>query len=361
MREKRACICCIAAAMAAAAAGAATLSLPVAEAKSVPNFREKTFPGRVMAVQRVDVTPEVSGDIVEVCFANGQIVKEGDVLYRIMSVKYKSALKNAQAKVAECRAKKAYADGNAARYEKLAPGKAVSQDALESARSERTVAAAALEAAEAELAVAEYNLNRCEIKTPIAGKAGTSALTRGNPASPATPLVSVVQIQPVRVRFSLSNAEFLTLFGGRARTLKEQGEVTVTLANGAKFPETGAVEYTENVADEATDTVRVYATFPNAERILRPGSTVGVTLRNKAGAEMPAVPPAAVMQGAEGASVWVLGADGRASRRRVVTGRVSGGVMLVTSGLAAGERVVADGVHKVEEGDVVQPAPNDSK
>ncbi len=346
-----------AAALSAASAMAATLALPVEKVRSAPDPMEKTFPGRVVAVQRVNITPEVSGDIIEVCFSNGQIVKEGDVLYRIMPVKYKSALKNAQAKVAECRAKKAYAEGNAARHEKLAPGKAVSQDALEAARSERTVATAALEAAEAELAVAEYNLDRCDIKTPIAGKTGTSNLTRGNPASPSTPLVTVVQIQPIRVRFSISSADFLTLFGGKSRTLKEQGEVSVTLANGTTFSEKGEVEYTENVADEATDTMRVYATFPNAERILRPGSTVGVVLRNKVGAVCAAVPPAAVMQDAEGASVWVVGADGRASRRRISGARLSGSDMLVASGVKEGEMVVADGVHKVEEGDVVKPAP----
>ena len=357
MREHGLMALSAAAALSAASAMAATVTLPVEKVRSASDPMEKTFPGRVMAVQRVDVTPEVSGEITEVCFANGQLVKEGDLLYRIMPIKYKSALKNAQAKVEECRAKKAYAEGSAARYEKLAPGKAVSQDALESARSGRAVASAALEAAEAELAVAQYNLDRCDIKTPISGKTGTSSLTRGNPVSPSTPLVTVVQIQPIRVRFSISNADFLTLFGGKSRALKEQGEVSVTLANGTVFSEKGEVEYTENVADEATDTMRVYATFPNSERILRPGSTVGVVLRNKAGAVCAAVPPAAVMQDAEGASVWVVGADGRASRRRIAGARISGSDMLVTSGLKEGEIVVADGVHKVEEGDIVKTAP----
>ena len=88
-----------AAALSAASAMAATLALPVEKVRSAPDPMEKTFPGRVVAVQRVNITPEVSGDIIEVCFSNGQIVKEGDVLYRIMPVKYKSALKNAQAKV----------------------------------------------------------------------------------------------------------------------------------------------------------------------------------------------------------------------------------------------------------------------
>ena len=109
----------------------------------------KTFPAKVVAMQRVDLAPEVSGEILEVCCADGAIVNAGDVLFRLNPIRYKSALKNAQAKVAECKSRKLYADSNFARHEKT---KGVSQDAVDKARSDRDVAASALEAAEAELA-----------------------------------------------------------------------------------------------------------------------------------------------------------------------------------------------------------------
>lgn len=350
----RLCVC-VGAALAAGACRGATATLPVAEVRSVADHQAKTFPGRVESVQRVEITPEVSGDIVEVCFENGQLVKEGDVLYRIMSVKYKGALKNAQAKVAECRAKKQRAEESLKRHAAV-KANAVSQDALDNAKSEAAVATASLEAAEADLAVAEYNLARCEIRTPISGKTGSTRLTRGNPASPATPLVTVAQIQPVRVRFSVSNADYLTMFGGRASTLREKGEVEITLANGSTYAEKGAVEYVENLADELTDTMRVYATFPNAERILKPGGTVGVTLRNRDGVAKCAVPPGAVMQDVRGAYVWTVGADGRVARRAIVRGHLVDDSQFVESGLKPGERVVADGTHKVVAGDTVTPA-----
>lgn len=335
---------------------AAALVLPVEKVAEVRDARARTLPGRVEAVQRVEVTPEVSGDIVEVCFANGALVKEGDVLYRLMSVKYESALRNAEAKVAQAKAKKEYAAATFARHRKLEPTKAVSKDAVENAKSADVIAAAELAAAEAELKVADYNLKRCEIRTPISGKAGSTRLTRGNPASPSTPLVTVVQIQPIRVRFSISNRDYLEAFGGRGRTLREKGEVKLTLADGFAYAEAGAVEYVENEVDAATDTLRVYATFPNAERLLKPGSTVGVTLSNRDGTPRPAVTPAAVLQDAKGPFVWRLAADGRAERRSIVRGRLANGLQLVESGLAAGDRVVSDGVHKVMEGDVVTPA-----
>ena len=342
-------------ALAAGVCAAATVTLPVETVRSVPDELERVYPAKVEAVQRVDVTPEVSGDILEVCFENGQIVKQGDVLYRLLPIRYTSALKNAQAKVAECKAKKQYAEANLARHEAVKTN-AVSKDALDSAKSAVAVASAALEAAEADLAVADYNLKRCEIRTPISGKAGSTRLTRGNPASPAAPLVTVVQIQPIRVRFSISNGDYLTMFGGRASALKEKGELEVTLANGATYGEKGAIEYVENVVDESTDTLRVYVTFPNAERILKPGGTVGATLRNRAGVPKSAVPPSAVMQDVRGAYVWVLDGAGRAAKRRIARGRLAKDLQFVESGLAVGERVVVDGTHKVAEGDVVEAA-----
>ena len=114
--------------------------------------------------------------------------------------------------------------------------------------------------------------------------------------------------------------------------------------------------YTENVTDEATDTVRVYATFPNADYLLKPYAAVGVTLRHKDGVKKCAVPPSAVMQDSEGACVWVVGKDGKAEKRRIARGRLSGDLQFVESGLSAGERIVTDGTHKVAPGDTVTPA-----
>ena len=231
-----------AALLAAQAALGASLTLPVAEVKGAVDNQAKTFPAKVVAMQRVDLAPEVSGEILEVCCADGALVKAGDVLFRLNPIKYKSNLKNAQAKVTECKSRKLYADSTFARHEKT---KGVSQDAVDKARSDRDVAASALEAAEAELAVAEYNLAHCEVKAPIAGKVGTVRLTKGNYASPEKgALVTITQITPIRVRFSISSADFLTMFQGRSKNLKEKAAVDVILADGSTFGEKGTIDYT---------------------------------------------------------------------------------------------------------------------
>ena len=341
--------------MAAQAAFGAALTLPVAEVKGAVDDQAKTFPAKVVAMQRVDLAPEVSGEILEVCCDDGALVKAGEVLFRLNPIKYRSSLKNAQSKVAECRSKKLYADSNFARHEKP---KGVSQDAVDKARSDRDVAASALEAAEAELAVAEYNLAHCEVKAPIAGKVGTVRFTKGNYASPEKgALVTITQITPIRVRFAISNADFLTMFQGRSMALKEKAEVAVILADGSTFGEKGEIDYTDNIADESTDTLRVYARFANAERVLRAGGTVGVTVKSRDGVVKPAVPPSAVMQDVQGPYVWVLDASGAAQKRHIVRGRMTGDLLFVKEGLSVGERVVTDGTHKVAPGDVVTPAP----
>lgn len=348
-----------AALLAVQAAFGASLTLPVAEVKGAVDDQAKTFPAKVVAMQRVDLAPEVSGEILEVCCADGAIVNASNVLFRLNPIRYKSAFKNAQSKVAECKSRKLYADSNFARHENAVKTKqAVSQDAVDKARSDRDVAASALEAAEAELDVAEYNLSHCAVKAPITGKVGTIRLTKGNYASPEKgALVTITQIMPIRVRFSISNADFLTMFQGRSKNLKEKATVEVILADGSTFGEKGEVDYTENIADESTDTLRVYARFPNAERVLRPGSTVGVKMSNRDGMLKPAVPPSAVMQDVQGPYLWVLDATGKAEKRHIVRGRTTGDHLFVTHGLAVGERVVTDGTHKVAPGDVVTPAP----
>ena len=344
-----------AALLAVQAAFGAALTLPVAEVAGEVDDQAKTYPGRVVAMQRVDLAPEVSGEILEVCCADGALVKAGAVLFRLNPIKYKSALKNAQSKVAECKSRKLYADSNFARHEKA---KGVSQDAVDKARSDRDVAASALEAAEAELAVAEYNLAHCEVKTPIAGKVGTVRFTKGNYASPEKgALVAITQITPIRVRFSISSADFLGMFQGRSGTLKEKAVVEVVLADGSTFGEKGEIDYTENIVNESTDTLPVYARFANAERVLRAGGTVGVKVSNRDGVKKPAVPPSAVMQDVQGPYVWVLDASGKAEKRHIVRGRMTGDRLFVAEGLSVGERVVTDGTHKVAPGDVVTPAP----
>ena len=336
---------------------AAELILPVAEVRGVADRRPRDYPGRVVAIQKVDVVPQVSGEILEVCFENGSDVKIGDVLYRLDPVKYEAAVKNAESKLAEAKANAKYAELSYDRHKRLLESRAVSLDAVDNALSQRDSSRAALAAAQAELVAAKDDLAHCTIVAPIAGKLGTTSKTKGNYVNKGSEtLVTLVQQDPVRVRFSIANRDLLETFRG-AGVSREDATVDLTLADGVTKVRDGVPEYMENAADEQTDTVQVYVRFGNSDKLLAVGGTVGVTLTAREGAVRPAIPPTAILQDTQGPYVWALGPDGRAERRTVARGDLCGDWLFIEKGLRIGERVVSDGAHKVRKGDVIRPAP----
>ena len=339
------------------AASAGVLRLPVAKVELASDMQVKTYPGRVVPVAQVNVIPQVSGEILEVGFENGAVVKAGDLLYSLDPVKYEAAVKNAEAKVAECKAALGYAELSYARHLKLVGTRAVSQDAADNALSARDSARAALAAAQADLVSARDDLRHCRITAPIAGKLGTTKFTAGNYLQKGQEtLVTLIQASPIRVRFSLSNAEYLEMFGGKASMLRANGVVTLSLADGRDYMEDGQVEYVDNAADDMTDTIQVFALFPNKDRILKPGGTVSVTLQSRSGVKKPAVPPTAVLQDMHGSYVWVVRADRTVERRYVVRGGTQDELQFIISGLKPGETIVSDGVHKVKKTSLVEAA-----
>lgn len=347
---------CLAAAL-LTALSAAGITLPVCEVAERPHREVSTYPGRVVPIAQVDVTPQVSGEILEVCFANGAEVKEGDVLYRLDPVRYEAAVKNAESKVAECRAKASYAEHSYSRYRNLPGSRGVSQDEIDNSLALRDSSRAALAAAEAELVAAKDDLKHCTVVAPISGRIGSTAKTKGNyvRAGEAV-LVSIVQLSPIRVRFSVSNREVLDVFGGDVASRRDAASVSVALANGKSLGESGEIEYAENAADSFTDTLTLYSLFGNESLALVPGGTVAVTLSPKEGVMRVAVPASAVLQDTQGPYVWVVGQDGKAERRTIARGDLEDGCVFVEKGLEKGERVVADGAHKVRRGMGVEAA-----
>jgi membrane fusion protein (multidrug efflux system) len=341
---------------------AVDLLLPVGEVKTIPVFKERMYPGRVIAIQRVDVTPQVSGEILEVAFENGSSVKAGDVLYRLDPVKYEAAVKNAESKLAECKANMQYAELSYERHKKLMETRAVSLDAVDNALSQRDSSRSAYEAAQAELIAARDDLDHCVIVAPISGKLGTTAKTKGNYVNAGQgSLVTLVQTSPLRVAFSVANRDFLEMFHARLKNLKEDAIITLTLADGRRYEEEGTVEYFDNVADERTDTIRIYVLFKNVSRLLKIGTSVSITLTTRKGVECPAVPPTAVLQDIQGPYVWVLDKDGVASRRTIARGDLKGDWLVVEKGLEPGERVVVEGAHRVRKGMKIGPFEKKSR
>jgi membrane fusion protein (multidrug efflux system) len=332
------------------------LALPLGKVESKAIFKERVYSARVEAIQRVEVVPQVSGEILEVAFDNGMNVKEGQVLYRLDPVKYDAAVKNAQSKLQECKANVKYAELSYERHKKLLGSRAVSLDAVDNALSQRDSSRSAYAAAQANLISAKDDLAHCTIVAPIAGMVGTTAKTKGNYVNAGSEkLVTLVQTSPVRVVFSMANRDFLEMFDAELKNLKSNSVVTLSLADGREFDEEGAVEYFENVADERTDTIRVYVVFKNETCKLKVGTSVTVSLSTRSGVKMPAVPPTAVLQDIQGPYVWTVDKDGTASRRTIARGDLKGDWLIVEKGLRIGETVVVEGAHRVRKGMIIKP------
>jgi len=353
-----------------AATVVATLSLPmfaqmpgavkqvvgVSTVENVSNVQSRRYTGQVVAQAEVNVVPRISGEILKLGFKDGDYVKKGQLLYSIEKTQYEAAVKQAEANIAECKARLEYAQNSYDRNQTLYEVNAASKDAMESTKAAVDALKAGLAAAEAGLVTAQENLKYTEITAAIDGLVGVTELTAGNYVTPSSgPLLTIIQMKPIRVRFSISMADFLSGYGSLT-AMKQNAKVALKLSDGSEYSTEGKIEFLNNEANMKTDAVQVYASFPNTDMKLIPGSTVTVTLSKKTGDAMPAVPPSAIMHDAQESFVYVVGAGNKLERRSVELGDMTKTHQLIKSGLKVGEKVVYQGTHKVMPGDEIVPA-----
>ncbi|MBQ6471071.1 MAG: efflux RND transporter periplasmic adaptor subunit [Victivallales bacterium] len=319
----------------------------VKEVKIADSWR---YTGQIVSPSMVRVTARVSGEILKIGFKDGDIVKAGQVLYQLDDVQYAARVKAAEAQVAESQATEAYAKSNFERYDNLYKSKTVSQDVFESAKRDYGVAVASTKAAEAELAIAKDNLQHCTITCPIDGRAGVTAQTVGNYITPTSgTLVTIIQTDPMRVKFAMSYRDFLA-----QGMMKGQSDVTpvvtIRMADDSVYAADGKFELINNEAHSGTDTLQLYALFPNPDGLLYQGGTVTVVISYKSPKPRRAIPPSAVMYDAAHAYVYVLDSQNQVSRRDIVVGSFAGDFQVVKEGLELGERIIVDGTHKAMPG-----------
>ncbi|MDO5113570.1 MAG: efflux RND transporter periplasmic adaptor subunit [Planctomycetia bacterium] len=350
----------------------------------------RKYVGAFEAIEKVDSMARVSGFITNVAFQEGDLVKKGDLLFEIEEIRYKAAYDSSVASVAQAKATILQAKANIAqteasiRYaqstfrrneELFESGAAVSKDEVENTQStldglEAQLQAnkAALEAATAQLAsaeaakvLAEDDLKQTKIYAMITGRAGRLAYTLGNYVTPSTPaLVTVVQMDPMYVRFSMSEKDFTTFFGN-VNKLKETASLKIQLANGNYYDLPGEIAFLDNSVKTSVDSIQIWAKFPNPDELLNAGGIARVHMTYEEKEPKPAVKVTAVMHDGDGAYVYVLGKGNKAEMRRVQIGMADQNYQTIRSGLKVGETVVVDGTHKVVHGMTVQPQVEDAQ
>jgi RND family efflux transporter MFP subunit len=320
-------------------------------ARTVPEWDE--FTGRFEAVAYVEVRPRVSGFIDQIGFKDGQIVKEGDLLFTIDPRPYQIAVDSARADVERNVAQVELATLDVRRGEPLAASQALSQSALDSRRSTLKQAVANRDSAAAALRNAELNLSWTQVRAPIGGRISNRRVDVGNLVAGgtgvATPtlLTTIVALDPIYFTFDAAEADYikyvrLAQSGQRPSGRTSANPVEVRLADEARWVHKGTLDFVDNVVNSRTGTIRGRGVFDNKDQFLTPG-TFGRLRLWGGDANVLLVPDAAVQSDQARKIVLVVGADGVVGAKQVTVGPMALGLRIVRAGLTAEDRVVVNG------------------
>jgi len=333
---------------------------PAAEVSAAPVLVKQVsqwdeFSGRVEAVENVDLRPRVSGYIDKVNYIEGQEVKKGDVLFTIDARSYQAEYDRARAEVARARTQSTLARGESERAKRLSEQQAISTETWEQRRAASDQAGAQLQAAQAALDAAALNLEFTKVRAPINGRAGRAMVTAGNLVSAgdaASVLTTLVSLDKVHVYFDADEATFLRYAqmarkGERPSERDESLPVRIGLSGEQGFPHEGKVDFLDNQVTRSTGTIRVRALLDNADRQFTPGLFARVQLLGSGQFQAMLIDDRAVLTDQDRKYVYVVDKDGKAQRRDIALGRSAEGLRIVENGLAAGDKVIVDGVQKV--------------
>jgi membrane fusion protein (multidrug efflux system) len=307
------------------------------------------------------IYPKVQGYLVKQVYQDGSLVQEGDLLFEIDPRQFQASLDEATGQLARARAALTKFQTDVNRYTPLAKEGAVSQEELDNAVQARAGAAAQVESARAAVEQARLNLQWSKVKSPITGVAAIASAQVGDLVSPQTLLTTVSQLDPIKVNFPVSEIEYLR-FAKRIQEASETGQpaanagLQLILANGERYPEPGRFNVAGLAVTTTTGTIDAQGLFPNPNNLLRPGQFAKVRAVTDRIPAAIVIPQRAVRDLQGLTQVAVVDAEDKVSFKTVKLGPATGSDYVVASGLAAGERVVTEGLQKVRDGTVVKPA-----
>lgn len=317
--------------------------------------------GRTAPWQIAEVRPQISGIIQKRLFTEGAEVKSGQVLYQIDPASSRAALANAKANLARAEANLYPVRLKAERFAELLPSHAVSQQDAEATQAELKQAEAEVAAGQAAVESASINLEYTSVTAPISGRIGRSAVTVGAlvTTNQGEPLATIQQLDPIYVDVTRSSNEVLQLKRQlAAKTLQSEGgktPVKLLFEDNSLYAHTGTLAFSDVTVDPGTGNVTLRTVFPNAEQLLLPGMFVRAVIAEGVREGAILVPQRGVTRDPRGnAMALVVGTDDLVEARPVTLGRALGDQWLVESGLAAGDRVIIEGVQKARPGSPVK-------
>ncbi len=320
--------------------------------------------GQVQGSKEVEVRARVSGILLKRLYNEGDFVREGSALFQIDPVPYQIALAQANAQMAQERARQEQTRREAARLKTLADEKAISQKEFDDAISAQKLSDATLQAAQANLRQAELNVSYTKVTAPVSGVAGRMARSEGSlvtAGQESSLLTTMNQVDPIWIRFSLSESDLAKLPDKRLDRIKS-AEVRLALPDGSRYPLAGRLNFAATQIDPRLATQELRAEFRNPGVRLLPGQFVRVQLAAGERDNVFLVPQTAVIQTEKTFLVFTLDKENKAAARPVQVGSWVGADWMITGGLNPGDRVILDNLLKVRPGALVSPqAPPEAK
>ena len=325
------------------------------------------YTGRLEAVDTVDVRARVNGYLQSIHFKDGQIVKEGDLLFVIDPRPYQAELDRAEAELKLAQARLSLAQNDLARAKNLLSAKAISVEEADTRASDEKVAAATVQQAEAAVDAARLNVEFTQVRAPITGLISRKYVTEGNlinGGTGGTLLTTIVSLNPIYCYFEADEQSFLKYNrlekeGLRPDTRQSDSPAYLELADETGFPHKGYVDFLDNRIDTQTGTIRGRGVFENPGDILTPGLFAKIKIVGSAPYEAILLPDEAIGSDQSQKFVLVVNPENTVEYRQVELGPKINGFRVVRSGVKPGDRVIVKGLQRVAPGAVVSPVEED--
>jgi membrane fusion protein (multidrug efflux system) len=309
------------------------------------------------------IQPQVSGYLIKQDYSEGSFVHKDDVLFEIDPRPFQAVLDQARAQLAQAEAQLGNATLNVNRDVPEAEANAIPRSQLEGDTQAQSAAKASVAAARASVDQAALNLSFTKVRSLISGIAGITQVQVGNLVTPSTVLTGVSQVDPIKTYFPISAEEYLRIADKihpeTVNLLSSAAPIPLQLilSNGSAYAHSGNILFADRQVDQQTGTIRIAGAFANPGNVLRPGQYARVRAVTEILKGALLIPQRAVSQLQGSAQVAVVGADNKITIRAVQTGERVDAMWVITNGLSAGDRVVAEGTQKVKEGSAVTPTP----
>ena len=321
----------------------------VAPAVQRPVAESEEFSGRLEAAEFVDLRPRVGGTIDKVHFADGALVKKGQLLFSIDPRPFEAEAAKAQAQLVSTKARYELAQSELKRAQKLLAEEAVSKQEVDQLASGQRTSQADIQGAEAAVRAARLNVDYAQVKAPIAGRVSRANVTAGNVVSEQTVLTSIAGVARIYAYFDGSERTYLRLKGERPP------KVRMALVNEQGFPHEGTVDFVDNRLNPQTGAIRMRVAFDNSAGLYTPGLSARLRLESAEPVMSVLVAERAIGTDQTKKFVYVVAGDGKPQFREVRLGALDGGMRVVQGGVKAGENVVVDGLQRIQPGMTVQP------